>query len=143
MLMWSRSPLLDSSFPTHVEREELRSTKIYEGERERVKPSQELGDRVGAENGRGVPEGDAVDIRKNVLVGDDGHDFLETISIKMAVETMPLQVLNVGISVEDFGQNTFLNLISIFGDLLDELKLFLVDLCHAGLVGCFRCLRHD
>lgn len=56
----------------------------------------------------------------------------------MAVEAVPLEVLNVGISGEDFSKNLVLDLVGVCGDILDVVQLFLVVLSHAETIGCLR-----
>ena len=92
---------------------------------------------MGAEDGGGVTEGDAVDVRENVLVGDDRHGFLESFAIGVAVEAVPSEILNVGISGEDFGEDLLLDLVGVGGDFLDELQLLLVGLSHEVGIGFF------
>lgn len=53
---------------------------------------------MGGENGGGVAVGDAGDIGEDVLIVDKGHGFLESVSVGLAVEAVPCQVLNVGVS---------------------------------------------
>lgn len=107
-------------------------------------PSEEFGDGVGAENGGGVAVGDAGDVGENVLVGDDGQGFLETIAIGVAVEAVPREVLHVGVSGEDFGEDLLLDLVRVGGYVLDEVQLLLVVLGnaeaghHRVLIGCLR-----
>lgn len=85
-------------------------------------PSEELRDRVGAEDGGLVPIGDAGDVGLKVLVRDDGDELLERLTVGPPVEAVAAQVLHVGIAGEDLGQDAALNLISVRGHVLDELQ---------------------
>jgi len=83
--------------------------------------------------------GDAVDVRLDILVGYDRQEFLESFTVCLAVETVSLEVLNVCIVGEDFGEDPLLNLVGVGGDILNELENFLVLL---NKVVASWCLRH-
>ncbi|GER53356.1 quaternary ammonium compound-resistance protein [Striga asiatica] len=103
----------------------------------------ELEDGLGAENGGGVAVGYAVDIRQDVIVGDDGQNFLESFAVGPPVEGVPLQVLDIGIPGEYLGQDTLLDLVGVLGHVLDVLQFLSVVLGHALLAGFFGRLRHN
>lgn len=108
-----------------------------------ILPCQELRNGVGTKNRRFVSISNTIDISLNILVGDDRHDFLESLSVSMSIKTMSFQVLNVGISGQDFRKNSLLNLISVTSDIFNKLKSLLVLLYHTIIsAGLFWCLRH-
>lgn len=106
-------------------------------------PSQELRNGVGTKNRRFVSISNTIDISLDILVGDDRHEFLESVSVSMAIKTMSFQVLNVGIVGQDFGKNSLLDLISVTGGIFNKLKSLLVLLYHTIIsAALFWCLRH-
>lgn len=108
-------------------------------------PCQELWNGFRAKDWGGIPIGNTVDIRLDILIGDNRHEFLETVTIDVAIKTMPLQVLNVSIEREDFFKDFLLDLISVWSNIFNELKCSLVTLTKAVICG-FQCvlwfLRH-
>lgn len=102
-------------------------------------PSEEFWNGFGAKDWRSIAIGDAVDVGLDVLVGYDRQEFLEGFAVGLAVEVVSLEVLNVCIVGEDFGEDPLLNLVCVGSDILNELEGFLVLL---QKVVVSRCLRH-
>lgn len=72
------------------------------------------------------------------FIGGDGHEFLEGVTVGVAVEAVSFEVLNVGIVGEDFGEDLLLDLVGVFSDILDEVEDFLVLVKEVVVFGSLR-----
>lgn len=85
-------------------------------------PSEELRDGVGGEDGRAVPISDTLDFGLNILVGNDGDKRFEGLAVGGAVEFEALEVLRLGVSAQDLGQDPLLDGAGVSGRFLNELE---------------------
>lgn len=98
-------------------------------------PCQELRNGAAAEDLGSVAIGNTVDVWLDIFVGDDGYEFLEGVSVSVAIQAITLQILDVSIARQDFSQDSFLNFVSVFCDIFNELKSLLVFLCKVIFFG--------
>lgn len=96
-------------------------------------PGKELGDWLGTEEGRLVAIGDPVDVGEDVLVADDRDDFLESFTIGAAIKAVPVEVLNMSVPRQDFGEDTLLDVVSVCGDILNEFEFLPIILGNMGI----------
>lgn len=106
-------------------------------------PGEKLRDGFGGENWRGVTIGDAVNVRLDILVGNDREKVLEGVAVGLAFQTVSSQVLNVCIAGQNFRKNPLLNFICVSSDILYEVQNLPVLFCKVILyVRASGSLRH-
>lgn len=121
-----------------------KKSKEQEFEEKSWAPGEKLCDGFGGENWRGVTIGDAVNVRLDILVGNDREKLLEGVTVGLAIQTMSSQVLNVCIARQNFRKNPLLNFICVSSHILYEVQNLPVFLCKVMLlyVGVSGSLRH-
>jgi len=77
---------------------------------------------VSAQDGRAVTICNALNIRLQILVSDDGNLGLESVTVGGTVESEAFEVFCLGVLGENLGKDSLLDGVSVFGNLLDELK---------------------
>jgi hypothetical protein len=96
---------------------------IYIGSKYIYAPSEELRNGVGGEDGRAVPIGDTLDFGLKILVGNHGDYRFEGVAVGGgAVEFESLEVLGLGVSAQDLGQDPLLHRVGVSRRFFDELE---------------------
>lgn len=91
-------------------------------------PCEELGNRVRRENSRAIAISDTLDIRLQILVGNNRNLGFERVPICGSVEVESSKILRLRISTKYLTQNPLLDGISVPGHLVNELESFGVSL---------------
>lgn len=89
-------------------------------------PGEKLRNGLSAEDRGPVAIGYAVDVVLQFLVLNNWQELLEGVTVSPAIEAVTVEVLDMGIPFEDFGEHPTLDLISVAGHILNELKNLLV-----------------
>lgn len=89
-------------------------------------PGEKLRNGLSAEDRGSVAIGYAVDVVLQVLVLNNRKELLEGVTVSPAIEAITVEVLDLGIPFQDFGEHHTLDFIGVAGHILNELKNLLV-----------------
>lgn len=76
---------------------------------------------MSGEDGRAVSIGDPLDFRLDILVGNHGNLGFEGFAVSGAAELVASEILSLGVSAQNLGQNPLLDAGGVSSRLFDKL----------------------